>query len=181
MMTGDQPVFTLGIKFSRIVIFSVIAAISISLLIYLGDLGVVHKPGIIYQILSYLAFACAFIFVFSFLGVIVGLLARLRVGYFLLFDDHLELDKKRTKQRINYEELKDAYFGDISTRTYNTAGAPTYNFSRVASFYIGEKRYTFRERTASDGTKLSTFLEARIPKKNIDVEDDGDVITGNKE
>lgn len=173
MIPQNDPAFNLGPKTYRLAAFAVISAVSLFTLIYLGDLNVAHKPGLINEFLNYVAFACAFITVIFGFSVIVGAIVKLLRGNLLLFDDHVTWAKTGNRTNLGYEELEDAYIGEIATQaTYSQINAPTYNFRRIVSFYIGNKRYNFRDRTGQDGTTLSAFLEKRIPKKNIDVDDD---------
>lgn len=113
-------------------------------------------------------------FVCAILSIVTGIATFTR-GNFAFFDDHVIWTRGRSVTRLNYSELEDAYFGYIGSQT-SAASSPygagpsgnRYYYSRVVSFYVGKKRFTFGVRKQPG---LTQFLEERIPRENIDVDD----------
>lgn len=184
MMPGEysDPDYTLGFRMKYLVVSAVVSAISLPLVIYLGDqFAAVHGPdssGQIYLGLNYagllssLGFVFSFVTVFAIMALIAFIIIYFRTGQVRLYDDHVEWTKRGNTLNLQYEELTDAYFGYTATPSATPppgGNQPTYSVQRIVSFYIGNKMFNFNTRRRPG---LTSYLEERVPKKNIDVEDD---------
>ncbi len=191
-MSGESsdPAYILGFRAKYLIILVVLFAVSLILVIYVGELFVavhgVNNSGTIYFGLNYAGFLSTLVIIFAFLavigafGAIIAAIVMLSVGQLRLYDDRVVWKRRGNSRELEYSDMTDAYFGydaSLAYNPYNSAsgmsptGNQSFDIRRVVSFYIDNKRFTFNTRRRPGLTK---FLETRIPKQNIDVEDDDD-------
>lgn len=184
-----SPAFAMGITVGKIVVVLAWFILSLVGVWYAGNFFVAYHgidtSGTIYLapniagLYSVLSLVLSFSTVFAGLGIIVAAISVMRTGRVELFDDHVIWKIRGKTQRKEYSDLKDAYFGyqvTSSTSSFamaysNNPSNQQFSYSRVVSFYIDNTKFTFSTKKRPGLTK---FLETRIPKSNIDVEDDDD-------
>lgn len=182
-MDNEVPTYVLGVRLKRI--FVVVAWFALSLISIL----IIPKPtqgnttspltGLPFNLtfnmqglLNILSLALAFSTVFSAFAILAFFASWSMTGQLRLFDSHAIWKKMRSEREVDYSEFTDAFFGVDARSTY-ASGSPygpinNYSYTTVASFYIGRKRFNFSTRKMPG---LIKFLEARIPKKNVDVDE----------
>ncbi len=186
-MDSDRvPVFRLGIKSGTLLLLTAISLSSLLLTIYLGDeFYKLHGPvnssnyttGGIYVamnlagLISVLSLLLSFVFVITSFLLIIAIILYLRTGMILLYDDHVEWHRKGSVTVLDYSDLKDVYIGygivNVSGNAYMRKQFYPY---RRLSFYIDNRRFEFKTNRYKG---IEVFLRAKIPRKNIDVDDTG--------
>ncbi len=106
---------------------------------------------------------------------IAVLIAWFVSGQPILFDSYATWKKARSARRVDYSEFTDAFFGLDARATY-ASNSPygtnyAYSYVPVASFYIGKRKFNFSTKRKPG---LIKFLEERIPKGNVDVDEYAD-------
>ncbi len=185
MISGEEsdPKYVLGFRAKYLAIAAALFAVSLVLVYYLGNLFVsahgVNDSGSIYLALNYAGMLSVLIIIFAFLtvaggfGILVSAISMLSVGQLRLYDDRVEWKRRGNTRELQYSDLSDAYFGyDVMPTGYSASPAGAGGLvaaRRIVSFYIGNRRFTFNTRRRPE---LTSFLESKIPKKNVDVDDD---------
>lgn len=180
----ENPAYVLGFKIRSLLKVSIVFTVSFAAFLVLvrlareytsngqSNLLFTVAPGIagVVQILFLLD---TFVMLFTGLAALLSMLLYFRVGNMLFYDDHVLWKRPRKSRTLNYDELTDAYFGYVSMHSASnySVGRPSYNFSRQISFYIDNRRFAFTI-SMNKHAGIDEYLESRIPKKNIDVEDD---------
>lgn len=180
---GSEPAYILGFRFKYLLRSVIWFALSLTGAYFAGNefvaLHGVNNSGAIYFGLNLAGIVSIIIIILSFstviggMGVIVGVGRFLSTGQIRLFDDHAVWKRRGQSRRLDYSEFTDAYFGYQAVPLNSQPSLYYHNQNyvrrRLISFYIGNKRFSFTSRGKRD---LDSFLESRILKKNIDVEDD---------
>lgn len=191
MLDGESgkevPLYSLGPKIRSLVIAILWFAASLFGAYFVGKLFVavhgVNNSGNIYiafnyaGLLSVLGLVLSFSAVIAtFSGLVIGLFV-LRTGRLDLHEDYAIWKRRGKSEKVDYSEFTDAYFGyqAIPVHMLPSPGYGSenelYRKTRIVSFYIGKKLFNFVPRRKPGLTK---FLESKIPKANIDVDDDKD-------
>ncbi len=125
-------------------------------------------------LVSLLFLVADFSLVFSTLFAILTGLMFLKVGQLDLYEDYAIWRKGRGRTQVSYDQFEDVYLGYSSSNAgppspggyYGLSSAPV--FREIASFYIGERKFVF---SINRKPGVAKFLEQKVPKKNIDVDD----------
>ncbi len=174
--TGEEPVFVMGFRVARAVRFPVILIISWAVLFLAGNETAAVGAGIQLEVWKAIGLAASFSVVLTGLGCILMIVMYLRVGTLYFFESHVTWKVRRDARELGYSDLTDAYFGEYATPSGTILGVPggppkqMVNVRNVVSFYIGDRKFLFRNARGAHGEYLLSFLRERIPKENIDVD-----------
>ena len=125
-------------------------------------------------LVSALFLVADFSLVFSTLFVLLTGLVFLSIGHLDLYEDYAIWRRERSQTQVSYDQFEDVYLGYVSSTTgppspsgyYGPNNTPV--FREIASFYIGKRKFVFN---INKKPAIAKFLEQKIPKKNIDVDD----------
>ncbi len=175
-MPSETPTFTLGQTNRRILTFSVLTAASMITAVLLYIFTNTVAGTFYYSVVTFSYFFLGITFVLCFLITIALLLVRFRHGILYLFESKLTWNMKGRSRTLGYEDLKNAYIGAMGgaakgNNNYLQGGSQSFAFVEVASFYIDDVNFVFKDRQSDSGMKLTEFLENKIPHENIDVDD----------
>lgn len=196
---GSEPEFILGFRktrFTKVMIWFVVSLVAF--IVALKLIAIYPEPHI-HQSITQNYFTAGFYFTPNMAGVasVVFLMADVslvisglvclvvafvffRVGQLDLYEDYAVLKKLGKSTQVTYDQLENLYLGYTSMAT--SASTPgmygPYNpsvFMEIASFYIGNRRFTFN---INKQPGVAKFLESKVPKANIVVDDVSDDNSG---